>query len=63
MAGVVALSRVLVLTCALVATAGLASAQQVQRTPSAAADLSGTWTSRTMTARTAGQPTPTCAVA
>lgn len=58
MAGVVALSRVLVLTCALVATAGWACAQQVQRTPSAAADLSGTWTSRTMTPleRPASQP-------
>ena len=55
MAGAIALSRVLVLTCALVATAGWACAQQAPRTP--AADLSGTWTSRTMTPleRPAGQ--------
>ena len=49
MAGAVALSRILVLTCALVATAGWASAQGVPRTPAGRADLSGTWTSRTMT--------------
>ena len=60
MAGAVALSRGLVLTCALMASAGWACAQQVPRTPGAAADLSGTWTSRTMTPleRPAGQPRP-----
>lgn len=46
MAGALALSRVLVITCALMAPAGWA---QAQRAPSAAADLSGTWTSRTLT--------------
>ena len=49
MAVVVALSRVLILSCALAASAGWASAQSVPRTPAGRADLSGTWTSRTMT--------------
>ena len=58
MVGAVAKSRVLALTCALMATAGWAGAQQAPRAPSAAADLSGTWTSRTMTPleRPASQP-------
>ena len=49
MAVVVALSRVLILSCALAASAGWASAQSVPRTAAGRADLSGTWTSRTMT--------------
>ena len=60
MAGAVALSRVLVLSCALVASAGWACAQDVPRTASGKIDLGGTWTSRTMTPleRPAGQPKP-----
>ena len=49
MAGVVALSRILLLSCALMAPAGWACAQDVPRAPDGKADLSGTWTSRTMT--------------
>ena len=49
MAGVFARSRVLILACALAASAGWASAQDVPRTASGRADLTGTWTSRTMT--------------
>lgn len=58
MAGVLALSRALAITCALAAPSGWAHAQRAPSTPSAAADLSGTWTSRTLTPleRPAGQP-------
>jgi hypothetical protein len=49
MAGLVTLSRVLVLSCAVLAPAGWAAAQDVPRTSTGKADLSGTWTSRTLT--------------
>ncbi len=58
MANPVALTRIFMLSCALVASAGMACAQQAPRGPDGRADLSGTWTSRTMTPleRAAGQP-------
>ncbi len=50
MAGAYALSRfVVMLSGALVATVGWASAQEVPRAPNGKADLTGTWTSRTLT--------------
>ena len=49
MTGAIALSRVLLLSCALMASAGWASAQDVPRASGGKADLSGTWTSRTLT--------------